>query len=68
MNTALSAKTALKQQNQELLERFSAKESVTSLVSQRCRFVDELLIEHWQSYQLDNFPIALIAVGGYGRG
>lgn len=68
MNTALSAKTALKQQNQELLERFSAKESVTSLVSQRCRFVDELLIEHWQSYQLDCYPIALIAVGGYGRG
>ena len=68
MNTALTAKNALKQQNQELLERFSAGESVTALVSQRCRFVDELLIAQWQAHQLDGTPIALIAVGGYGRG
>ncbi|QYK02519.1 bifunctional uridylyltransferase/uridylyl-removing protein GlnD [Shewanella psychrotolerans] len=68
MNTALTAKTALKQQNQELLERFSAGESVTELVSQRCRFVDELLIKQWQLHQLTEHPIALIAVGGYGRG
>lgn len=68
MNTALTAKNALKQQNQELLERFSAGESVTALVSQRCRFVDELLIAQWQAHQLDTTPVALIAVGGYGRG
>lgn len=68
MNTALTAKTALKQQNQALLERFSAGESVTALVSQRCRFVDELLIDQWQRQQLEQHTIALIAVGGYGRG
>ncbi|MCG9696142.1 bifunctional uridylyltransferase/uridylyl-removing protein GlnD [Shewanella sp. Isolate11] len=68
MNTALTAKTALKQQNQSLLERFSAGESVTKLVNQRCQFVDNLLIEQWQEHGLNDHPIALVAVGGYGRG
>ncbi len=68
MNTALTAKAALKQQNQTLLEQFSTGEKVTDLVSQRCQFVDKLLIEQWQQHGLNAHPITLIAVGGYGRG
>ncbi|MCE9678160.1 bifunctional uridylyltransferase/uridylyl-removing protein GlnD [Shewanella sp. AS1] len=68
MNTALTAKSASKQHNQELLAQFSAGEPVTALVRQRCQFVDKLLTQQWQAHELNEQPIALIAVGGYGRG
>ncbi|GIU46995.1 bifunctional uridylyltransferase/uridylyl-removing protein GlnD [Shewanella algidipiscicola] len=68
MNNALNAKSALKLQNEQLLERFNAGESVTLLVKQRCRAVDALLCKQWQCHRLDQHPVALIAVGGYGRG
>ncbi|RTR32659.1 bifunctional uridylyltransferase/uridylyl-removing protein GlnD [Shewanella atlantica] len=61
------AKALLLSQNHDLLTRFRHEESIKNLVEQRCQFVDELLQQHWQEQQLDQFPIALIAVGGYGR-
>ncbi|MCE9685108.1 bifunctional uridylyltransferase/uridylyl-removing protein GlnD [Shewanella sp. AS16] len=68
MITALSAKAALVEQNLLLLNRFKAKEQVGELVRQRCQFVDDLLKQAWQDFGLDAQAIALIAVGGYGRG
>ncbi|MGL4517603.1 MAG: nucleotidyltransferase domain-containing protein, partial [Shewanella sp.] len=68
MNTALLAKQSLIEQNQMLLARFKAKTPIEELVAQRCQFVDSLVKQAWQQHGLDHYPIALIAVGGYGRG
>ncbi|MCW8973135.1 MAG: [protein-PII] uridylyltransferase, partial [Gammaproteobacteria bacterium] len=54
----------------ELLEyRFLNNEPITSLVAHRAQFIDQLLIHAWRhtcDTELDG--IALVAVGGYGRG
>ncbi|MGI2067621.1 bifunctional uridylyltransferase/uridylyl-removing protein GlnD [Shewanella sp. MF08487] len=68
MNTALLAKQALIEQNQALLARFQAKAPIVELVLQRCQFVDSLVKHVWAQLGLNRFDIALIAVGGYGRG
>ena len=68
MNTALTAKAALLEQNQQLLVRFQRKDKIAELVQSRCQFVDSLIIQAWQEHGLNTYPIALIAVGGYGRG
>ena len=68
MNTALLAKQSLIEQNQTLLARFKAKTPIEELVTQRCQFVDSLIKQAWLQHGLDQYPIALIAVGGYGRG
>ncbi|ACA87553.1 bifunctional uridylyltransferase/uridylyl-removing protein GlnD [Shewanella woodyi] len=64
---ALLAKAALLEQNNELLSQFRLKGDIKQLVAQRCHFVDQLLQQQWTEQKLDTFPIALIAVGGYGR-
>lgn len=66
--SAQLAKASLLAQNHDLLARFRQESSIKHLVSQRCQFVDKLLIQQWQNHNLDHFSIALIAVGGYGRG
>lgn len=62
--------TAIKQQKQQLsqqeLANFANAE-INSLISHRTLFCDELLIQLFQHFQLDNGEIALVAVGGYGR-
>ncbi|MGS0726880.1 nucleotidyltransferase domain-containing protein, partial [Shewanella sp. 0m-11] len=68
MNSAQAAKNALIDQNQELLETFNATSDIRSIVSTRCQHVDKLLQKQWHAHHLEQFPIALIAVGGYGRG
>ncbi|MGI2259598.1 bifunctional uridylyltransferase/uridylyl-removing protein GlnD [Shewanella sp. GXUN23E] len=68
MDTAQVAKCALTEQNQDLLSQFRSHTPIAQLVAQRCRFVDELLQCAWQDLGLGALPIALIAVGGYGRG
>jgi [protein-PII] uridylyltransferase len=67
MNTALVAKHTLVELNQRLMAQFSEKVPVESLVRQRSQCVDLLLIEAWLEMRLNNFPITLVAVGGYGR-
>ncbi|RZI38178.1 [protein-PII] uridylyltransferase, partial [Herbaspirillum sp. HC18] len=62
------AKQSLIEQNQTLLARFKAKTPIEELVTQRCQFVDSLIKQAWLQHGLDQYPIALIAVGGYGRG
>ncbi|WP_445945902.1 bifunctional uridylyltransferase/uridylyl-removing protein GlnD [Shewanella sp.] len=67
MNNALVAKQQLVELNQRLMAQFTAHESIESLVSQRSQFVDTLLSDTWCQLALNDFPISLIAVGGYGR-
>ncbi|MFT5704095.1 MAG: [protein-PII] uridylyltransferase [Shewanella sp.] len=64
---ALVAKAALLEQNNELLSQFRLQGDIKQLVAQRCNFVDQLLQQQWCAQKLDRYPIALIAVGGYGR-
>ncbi|BFL83129.1 hypothetical protein LFREDSHE_15790 [Shewanella baltica] len=68
MNIALLAKQSLIEQNQTLLASFKAKTPIEELVTQRCQFVDALVKQAWEQHGLREFDIALIAVGGYGRG
>lgn len=62
-------KTTLNNANEVLLQRFKAGRSATELVQARSHVVDEVLVKAWQQYFPDNSAdIALLAVGGYGRG
>ena len=40
---------------------------INSLIAARSRFYDQLLRHLWRQFQLQSEPLALIAVGGYGR-
>ncbi|GAA5136579.1 [protein-PII] uridylyltransferase [Thalassotalea piscium] len=41
---------------------------IINIVTARANFVDSLLTKLWCQHQLDEYQIALVAVGGYGRG
>ena len=51
-----------------LASRFWAGEDVQLLVAERARFIDAFLAEIWQHWFQRNDSLALLAVGGYGRG
>ncbi len=73
LNDAVVAPTVyrelLKDAQQQLWAKFEAGESVQLLVEARAVAVDTVLIHAWRSLGLDQEPeMALIAVGGYGRG
>jgi len=53
-----------------LADRFHSGESATSLVKARAELVDGLLLRAWECAGLGNCgeELALVAVGGYGRG
>ncbi len=59
---------AIKEGTDKLTARFEAGEAVTSLVRARATFIDNLLILAWHQYIPAKAHLALIAVGGYGRG
>jgi [protein-PII] uridylyltransferase len=61
-------KKAIRKANDVLDERFSAGRSTRRLVEDRAWFVDQILSEAWQRLSWGNAEIALLAVGGYGRG
>ena len=62
-------KQALEAADASLAERFRAGEPVGALVRLRARVVDRLLRTLWESLSLDSErELALVAVGGYGRG
>ena len=67
---ANSCRSLLAQAQQELRTRFFEEEPVEGLVRARARFTDLLLCARWQA-RLDPDlagQLALVAVGGYGRG
>ncbi|NOX76016.1 MAG: [protein-PII] uridylyltransferase [Gammaproteobacteria bacterium] len=59
----------LKSAKESLKKRFDANAPVHELVTERATEVDQLLIRAWQrQFDRDDTRIALVAVGGYGRG
>ena len=56
------------QADAELARRFWDGADVEALISERARFIDAFLAEIWQHWFQGNDGLALLAVGGYGRG
>ena len=67
--TMENGRAAIKDQLQHMAELFFQGAPVAALVQFRTEFTDLLLRKIWQQFHLDEFPeLALVAVGGYGRG
>ena len=56
------------QADQALAEEFWSGADIDELVTERARFIDAFLAEIWQHWFEHNDNLALLAVGGYGRG
>lgn len=56
------------QADRALAEEFWAGADIEKLVAERARFIDAFLAEIWQHWFEHNDNLALLAVGGYGRG
>lgn len=62
-------KQALRKARQVLDERFTSGHDIRVLVTERAWLIDQLLYQIWQQFNWEAQPsIALLAVGGYGRG
>jgi [protein-PII] uridylyltransferase len=62
-------KHSIQQFSLELIARFGQGDDVTGLLLARARFMDALLCRCWQHFLgNDASRLALVAVGGYGRG
>ncbi len=61
-------KGALKHADGVLRQRFESAVPVEALVAQRAWVIDQLLIAAWTGHGLNGTDLALLAVGGYGRG
>lgn len=60
---------AIRKAREVLFERFKAGEDIRKLVCARAWVCDQLLAHAWHGLGLDAFgDVALLAVGGYGRG
>src|SRR3990172_7749764 len=53
--------------NQYLIEKFYKGHPIKQLLYKRAWFIDQLLTEAWRGFVNDD-NLALVAVGGYGRG
>jgi [protein-PII] uridylyltransferase len=60
-------KDAIAAADAHLDRRFLEGEQVRTLVYERAAFMDRILLHAWNQFQWDD-KIALLAVGGYGRG
>ncbi|WXL27185.1 [protein-PII] uridylyltransferase [Ectopseudomonas mendocina] len=62
-------KKAIRQARETLDERFKQGREIRRLIEDRAWFVDQILTEAWQQFDWSKgAEIALLAVGGYGRG
>ncbi len=61
-------KKALAQGDDDLKERFAMGEPIKRLVEKRASLIDQVLRSAWETQGLAHKPLALVAVGGYGRG
>ena len=59
---------ALNAANRGLAERFHDNEPIEALVRDRAQAIDEVILTVWGHFADLNDEIALVAVGGYGRG
>ena len=60
-------KHALSRGDRHLTEQFEAGTPIREIIYKRAWLIDQLLISAWQ-HHMDSDAMALIAVGGYGRG
>ena len=60
-------KQALDQGDHCLNAQFEAGKPIREIINRRAWLIDQLLISAWQ-HHMDNDAMALVAVGGYGRG
>jgi len=51
-----------------VLQDFEQGRDIRELLHSRSHFTDQVLAQLWQYFDLDSHDLALIAVGGYGRG
>jgi len=69
VQTHAKSRAALDAADEDLKRRFLAGDSVVDLVHERAAIVDTLLTELWHTHIGDlTGQLALVAVGGYGRG
>ncbi len=61
-------RAALAAGGRDLARRFEAGEPVEALVRDRARLVDFLVIRAWRQHAAAAPEVALVAIGGYGRG
>ncbi|OQR35069.1 [protein-PII] uridylyltransferase [Pseudomonas sp. T] len=62
-------KKAIRQANEVLDARFNGGRDIRRLIEDRAWFVDQILQQAWNRFDWgDDADIALVAVGGYGRG
>jgi len=67
-NTLLNRfKSHLQSEQSTLRERYFADQNVLGLLRGRGQLIDDVLCELWTELQLPD-SLALVAVGGYGRG
>lgn len=59
---------ALREGDRDLARRFHAGEPVEELVRDRARLVDSLVLDRWHGLVRREGRLALVAVGGFGRG
>ncbi len=69
-NPVSDFRAALAEGDRELARRFHADEPVEALVRDRAALVDALVTRAWSLHMpgRPHRPLALVAVGGYGRG
>ncbi len=62
-------KKAIRQLREVLDNRFNSGRNIRRLIEDRAWCVDQILQQAWQRFDWgDDADIALVAVGGYGRG
>jgi [protein-PII] uridylyltransferase len=66
--SATEIRHCLKHGQAHLKQAFESAEDVAKLVTLRANFVDTVLQTLWQRHISDTDSVALVAVGGYGRG
>ncbi|VAW86002.1 [Protein-PII] uridylyltransferase / [Protein-PII]-UMP uridylyl-removing enzyme [hydrothermal vent metagenome] len=60
---------AIQQANDSIKQRFLSEENISTLIRHRAELINWILTHVWHRYfGLNNKDIALVAVGGYGRG
>jgi len=60
-------KAMLQEGQQALKANYQTSGSAVGLLTERCQLIDKLLVQLWKDQQFPS-SLALVAVGGYGRG
>lgn len=67
-NILTPLKKYLQEQQSKSYECFRLYLNTSELIHHRAKIIDELLVQLWHHFSLDNHNLCLMAVGGYGRG